>query len=139
MATENGNKRRVYLVEQGAYTYVVGQTSGNSSINDELLDASDKIDEWARYISGKKSWSSSLTLNLDNTANAKQTEFIKKLAAGQPVEIFVGTLNGDQQSDGIAGTAYVASIEDTFDNGALSTRSVNLTGNGEPTIIYPEA
>lgn len=136
---ENGNVRRVYLVEQGTSTFVVGQTSGSASINDELLEASDKTDEWARYVSGKKSWSATVGVNLDNTATAKQVEFIKSLVAGQSVEIFVGVLSGDEQSDGIAGTAYVASIEDTFDNGALSTRSINLTGNGVPTIIYPNA
>lgn len=136
---ENGNKRKLYLVEKDSTTYVVGQTSGNISLNDELLDSSDKMDEWARYISGQKAWSASVTLNLSNNANDKQVAFIKALVGGTPVDIFLGELKGDKQSDGVAGSAMVASVEDTFDKGALAARTVNLTGNGQPTIIYPES
>ena len=136
---ENGSNRKLYLVESGKTTYVVGQTSGNLSLNDELLAASDKMDQWERYISGQKAWSASVTLNLSNNANDKQVEFIKSLKNGTPVDIFIGELKNDEQSDGTAGSAMVSSVEDTFDKGALASRTVNLTGNGEPTIIYPSA
>lgn len=134
---ENGNVRRVYLVEEQVNTYVIGQTSGSSSVNDELIDASDKTDEWARYVSGKKSWSATLGVTLDNSATAKQREFLTSLVEGTKVRVFVGVLKEDQQSDGIVGEAWVASIEDTFDNGSLSSRSINLTGDGKPTFINP--
>ena len=136
---ENGSNRKLYLVKNDSTTYVVGQTSSNLSLNDELLAASDKMDQWERYISGQKSWSASVTLNLSNNANDKQVEFIKSLVAGTPVDIFIGELKENVQSDGVAGSAMVASVEDTFDKGALAARTVTLTGNGEPTIIYPEA
>lgn len=136
---ENGSNRKLYLVKDDSTTYVVGQTSSNLSLNDELLDASDKMDQWTKYISGQKSWSSSVTLNLNNNATAKQVDFIKALVAGTEVGIFVGELKNDKQSDGVAGNAMVASVEDTYDKGALAARTVNLTGNGQPTIIYPEA
>lgn len=134
---ENGNVRRVYLVEEQVNTYVIGQTSGSSSVNDELIDASDKTDEWARYVSGKKSWSATLGVTLDNSATAKQREFLTSLVEGTKVKVFVGVLKEDQQSDGIVGEAWVASIEDTFDNGSLSSRSINLTGDGKPAFINP--
>ena len=134
---ENGNVRRVYLVEEQVNTYVIGQTSGSSSVNDELIDASDKTDEWARYVSGKKSWSATLGVTLDNSATAKQREFLTSLVEGTKVKVFVGVLKEDRQSDGIVGEAWVASIEDTFDNGSLSSRSINLTGDGKPTFINP--
>lgn len=134
---ENGNVRRVYLVEEQVNTYVIGQTSGSSSVNDELIDASDKTDEWARYVSGKKSWSATLGVTLDNSATAKQREFLTSLVEGTKVKVFVGVLKEDQQSDGIVGEAWVASIEDTFDNGSLSSRSINLTGDGKPIFINP--
>lgn len=134
---ENGNVRRVYLVEEQVNTYVIGQTSGSSSVNDELIDASDKTDEWARYVSGKKSWSATLGVTLDNSATAKQREFLTSLVEGTKVNVFVGVLKENQQSDGIVGEAWVASIEDTFDNGSLSSRSINLTGDGKPTFINP--
>ena len=136
---ENGSNRKLYLVKDDTTTYVVGQTSSNLSMNDELLDASDKMDQWTKYISGQKSWSASVTLNLNNNATAKQVDFIKALVAGTEVGIFVGELKNDKQSDGVAGNAMVASVEDTYDKGALAARTVNLTGNGQPTIIYPEA
>lgn len=137
MAAENGNRRKVYLVEDNTNTYVVGQTSGGFSLNDELLDASDKIHEWAEYISGKKAWSATLGVNLDNTASAKQIKFLESLVEGTKVKVFIGVLDSDQQSDGILGEAYVASVEDTFDNGAVSSRSISLTGTGVATIIKP--
>ena len=136
---ENGSNRKLYLVESGKTTYVVGQTSGNLSLNDELLEASDKMDKWARYISGQKAWSASVTLNLRTNATDTQIAFIESLVAGTSVDIFIGELKGSEQSDGTAGSAMVSSVEDTFDKGALASRTVNLTGNGEPTIIYPSA
>lgn len=137
MAAENGNRRKVYLVEDNTNTYVVGQTSGGFSLNDELLDVSEKTHEWAEYISGKKAWSATLGVNLDNTASAKQIEFLDSLVKGTKVKVFIGVLSSDQQSDGILGEAYVANVEDTFDNGAVSSRSISLTGTGAATIIKP--
>ena len=98
---ENGSNRKLYLVKNDSTTYVVGQTSSNLSLNDELLASSDKMDQWERYISGQKSWSASVTLNLSNNANDKQVEFIKSLVAGTPVDIFLGELKENVQSDGV--------------------------------------
>jgi hypothetical protein len=134
---ENGNKRKVYLVENTTNTYVVGQTSGGFSLNDELLDASDKTHEWAEYISGKKAWSATIGVNLDNTASSMQIKFLESLVEGTKVKVFIGVLDADKQSDGILGEAFVASVEDTFDNGAISSRSITLTGTGEAIIVKP--
>ena len=127
----------MYLVENEVSTYVIGQTSGSLSLNDELIDASDKTDQWARYVSGKKAWSASLGVTLNNTVNAKQREFITSLTKGTKVKVFVGVLSENKQSDGVVGEAWVASIEDSFDNNTLSSRSITLTGDGEPTFIHP--
>lgn len=134
---ENGNKRKVYLVDDNTNTYVVGQTSGSLSVNDELLDVSDKTHEWSQYVSGKKAWSATVGVNLDNSATAHQIKFLDSLIAGTKVKVFIGVLNGDQQSDGVVGEAYVASVEDTFDNGSVSSRSINLTGVGPLTMVKP--
>ena len=134
---ENGNKRKVYLVENTTNTYVVGQTSGGFSLNDELLDASDKTHEWAEYISGKKAWSATIGVNLDNTASSMQIKFLESLVEGTKVKVFIGVLDAEKQSDGILGEAFVASVEDTFDNGAISSRSISLTGTGVATIVKP--
>lgn len=134
---ENGNKRKVYLVEDSTNTYVVGQTSGSFSLNDELLDVSDKTHEWTEYISGKKSWSATVGVTLDNSASKKQINFLESLVAGTKVKVFIGVLEGDKQSDGMIGDALVASVEDTFDNGSVSSRSINLTGVGPITMVKP--
>jgi hypothetical protein len=134
---ENGNKRKVYLVENTTNTYVVGQTSGGFSLNDELLDASDKTHEWAEYISGKKAWSATIGVNLDNTASSMQIKFLESLVGGTKVKVFIGVLDADKQSDGILGEAFVASVEDTFDNSAISSRSITLTGTGAAIIVKP--
>lgn len=134
---ENGNKRKVYLVDNDTSTYVVGQTSGSLSVNDELLDVSDKTHEWSQYVSGKKAWSATAGVNLDNSASAKQIEFLESLIAGTMVKVFIGVLESGQQSDGVVGEALVASVEDTFDNGSVSSRSINLTGVGPLTVVKP--
>lgn len=135
---ENGNIRKVYVVEDSLSTYVVGQTSASTSLTDDLIEVSDKATEWAEYISGKKSWSGSLSLNLDNSATAHQIKFVEALTKGTKVKIFVGILKENAQSDGIVGDAWVASVEDTSDNHAIVSRSVSFTGNGEPTIVKPQ-
>ena len=135
----NGNEIKLYLVDEATNTYVVGQTSVNYSLNDDLIEVSDKLTQWIEYISGRKSWSASLSLNLDNTATSKQIEFVEGLQKGQKLKVFIGILKADQQSDGIAGDVWVASVENTADANAIASRSVNLTGNGEPTIIKPAA
>jgi predicted secreted protein len=135
---ENGNRRKVYLVDENTNTYVVGQTSGSLSVNDELLDVSDKTHEWSQYVSGKKAWSATVGVHLDNSATAHQISFLESLIAGQMVKVFTGVLDGDQQSDGVVGEALVASVEDTFDNGSTSSRSINLTGIGPLTVVKPD-
>lgn len=134
---ENGNSRKLYIVDVATSTYVVGQTSVNTSLTNDLIETSDKLTEWTTYISGKKSWSASVSLNLDNSATSKQIAFVEGLTKGQKVKVFIGVLSEDQQSDGIVGEAWVASVEDTSDNHAISSRSVSLTGDGEPTIVKP--
>lgn len=136
---QNGNEIRLYLVDSNTNTYVVGQTSANYNLNDDLIEVTDKLTQWKEYISGGKSWSASLSLNLDNSATAQQIEFVKSLKKGQKLTVFIGVLKDNQQSDGIAGEVWVASVDNTADNNAIASRSVNLTGNGEPTIIEPAA
>ena len=133
----NGNEIKLYLVNESTNTYVVGQTSVNYSLNDDLIEVSDKLTQWIEYISGRKSWSASLSLNLDNSATAKQIEFVNGIEKGQKLKVFIGILKAEQQSDGIAGDVWVTSVENTADANSVASRTVSLTGNGEPTIIKP--
>lgn len=133
----NGSEIKLYLVNEETNTYVVGQTSADYNLNDDLLEVTDKMAQWKEYISGGKSWSASLTLNLDNSATSKQIEFVKALTQGQKLTVFIGILKENQQSDGIAGEVWVASVDNTGDANSVASRSVTLTGNGKPTPIYP--
>lgn len=135
---ENGNVRKLYLVDTETNTFVVGQTSVNTSLTNDLIETSDKLTEWTTYISGKKSWSASVSLNLSNNATDKQIAFVEGLTKGQKVKVFIGVLSANEQSDGIAGEAWVAQVDDTADNHAITSRSVTLTGDGEPTIVKPQ-
>jgi hypothetical protein len=135
---QNGNTRKLYLVDTATNTYVVGQTSVNTSLTNDLIETSDKLTEWTTYISGKKSWSATVSLNLDNTATAKQLAFVEGLTEGKKVKVFIGVLNSNEQSDGIAGEAWVAQVDDTADNHAIASRSITLTGDGEPTVVKPQ-
>lgn len=135
---ENGNVRKLYLVDTNTNTFVVGQTSVNTSLTNDLIETSDKLTEWTTYISGKKSWSASVSLNLSNNATDKQIAFVEGLTKGQKVKVFIGVLSANEQSDGIAGEAWVAQVDDTADNHAITSRSVTLTGDGEPTIVKPQ-
>lgn len=135
---EIGNKRKVYLVDDTTNTYVVGQTSGSISLNNELVDSSDKSSEWAEYISGQKSWSITVAVNLDNSATANQVKFLESLIEGTRVKVFIGVLSADQQSDGFVGEAMVASVEDSYDKGSISSRSISLTGTGAIAMVKPK-
>src|SRR5574344_1534388 len=133
----NGSNRKVYLVSNTTYTAIVGETANSMDLSHNLMEVSDKTDEWAEYISGAKSWSASLDVNLDNTATERQVEFLRSLVAGSQVNVFIGAMNGAEAADGIAGTAYIASIKDTNNRAAVASRSISLTGNGAPVIVYP--
>ena len=135
----NGNELKLYLVDDTTNTYVVGQTSTNYTLNDELIEVSDKLTQWIEYVSGRKSWSASLSLNLDNSATAQQIKLVEALTKGQRLHVFIGILKDNQQSDGIAGEVWVASVENTGDANSIASRSVTLTGNGEPIIVKPAA
>lgn len=136
---EIGNRRKVYLVDSTTSTYVVGQTSGSLSLNNELVDSSDKSSEWAEYISGQKSWSITLAVNLDNSATSHQIKFLESLMDGSKVKVFIGVLEKNTQSDGFVGEAMVASVEDSHDKGAIASRNITLTGTGPLTMVTPTA
>jgi hypothetical protein len=107
-------------------------------LNNELVDSSDKSSEWAEYISGQKSWNITVAVNLDNSATANQVKFLESLIEGTKVKVFIGVLSADQQSDGFVGEAMVASVEDSYDKGSISSRSISLTGTGAITMVKPK-
>lgn len=135
-----GNKNKFYVKIGTAttYTWLTGEQSNNVNRTQEAIEVSDKSTAWAQFIAGKKGATIDATIFADNSDSAQQ-EVLKGLYNGTKVKFFVGQLSTDTTpapSDGEVGEAIVTSIGDTNDFGAVSSRNVSLTVDGELTH-YP--
>lgn len=135
-----GNKNKFYVKIGTAttYTWLTGEQSNNVNRTQEAIEVSDKSTAWAQFIAGKKGATIDATIFADNSDTAQQ-EVLKGLYNGTKVKFFVGQLSTDTTpapSDGEVGEAIVTAIGDTNDFGAVSSRNVSLTVDGELTH-YP--
>lgn len=135
-----GNKNKFYVKigTPTSYTWLTGEQSNNVNRTQEAIEVSDKSTAWAQFIAGKKGATIDATIFADNSDTAQQ-EVLKGLYNGTNVKFFVGQLSTDTTpapSDGEVGEAIVTSIGDTNDFGAVSSRNVSLTMDGELTH-YP--
>lgn len=135
-----GNKNKFYVKigTPTSYTWLTGEQSNNVNRTQEAIEVSDKSTAWAQFIAGKKGATIDATIFADNSDTAQQ-EVLKGLYNGTNVKFFVGQLSTDTTpapSDGEVGEAIVTSIGDTNDFGAVSSRNVSLTVDGELTH-YP--
>ena len=90
---ENGSKRKVYVVTTGTpdvNTAIGGEMSNSVTINNTIIDISDKDSAWAENISGQKSWSVSASFNIVKGATGEQKKIFDKLVSGEKVKIFIG-------------------------------------------------
>lgn len=137
MAT-TGNLRKFYLKGSGspAYTWLAGEQSNSFNRSAETIEVSDKSTEWAQFLSGKKSATADVTVNLDDTATTEQHKMLQSFYKGQEVECFVGTISGEPASgtpsEGDAFTAIITACNDTNDNYAVASRSFSLQVTGKP-------
>lgn len=125
-----GNKMRAYIrPDSGDYTWLTGEQSNSVSRNAEAIEVSDKSNEWAQNIAGKKSWSMSVTVFAKNDDTVQMKAF-NALEMGTEVSVFVGELSSQTLSSGDAGTGIITSISDTNDMGSARTRTIEITGTG---------
>ncbi len=135
---ENGSKRKVYVVTTGTpdvNTAIGGEMSNSVTINNTIIDISDKDSDWAENISGQKSWSVSASFNIVKGATGEQKKIFDKLVSGEKVKIFIGELDGTTQEDGWVGEALIESMSESNEKDASVTREVSFTGTGALTQI----
>lgn len=127
-----GNKNKLYLTTGSSYTFVKGETNSSLNLSQDMVETSDKESRWKKYIAGLIGGTVDATLYADEGADSPQATLLKALHEGTEVQCFLGDLgSGDTPVDGDAFTALVASINSTYDNGAVISRSVSLQITGE--------
>lgn len=133
MAKVLGNARRCYI-GSGAGVWLAGEQSNSININGNLVETSDKSTTWQSFIQGIKGATATVTVHAD-TSSTEQTALLTALTTGDTVHVFIGTpASGNDSATGYAFDALVASIDETNDNGAVASRTINLTANGAVTI-----
>lgn len=138
---ENGNKKKTYLTDglgTGTHTWVAGETSSNLSLQRNMIETSDKSSDCANYIAGRLSGTSSVTVNLDETATESQIKMVKSFYNGQKIFVFQGELDGTGKTPA-KGTAYealVSGLDRDFPDDAVVTATFNLQICGKP-VEYP--
>ena len=137
-----GNARKFYLGTATAgtpptisYPWLAGEQSNNLNFAGNPIEVSDKSSAWQKFIQGIRGATADVTVYADDE-DTQQKAVIDALYAGSTVLCFVGTLSSSTPSAGFAFEAVINSIGDTNDNGAVSTRAISLSVNGEPTR-YP--
>lgn len=134
-----GNTRRAYIALGSSgtpTTWLSGEQTNSFNRTAEAIEVSDKSTSWAQFISGKKGATAEITVYTDDTADGPQYNAIKALHTGAAVRVFIGVLDNNAASEGDVFTAIVTAVSDTNDTGAVATRSISLTANGEVTH-YP--
>ena len=103
----------------------------------DMIDVSDKSTDWRQYIYGQKGATADVTVFADD---ASQKALLDALRQGETVYCFSGELDatGKTPVRGRLFEALVGSIGDTFDMGAVASRSISLTVTGAPEF-YPKA
>lgn len=138
-----GNVRKFYLTtgkSAGTFTWLKGEQNNSFNRTAEAIEVSDKSNDWAQFISGKKGATASVTVFTDDSASEPQHKMISSLHNGQPVFGFIGELSGDTGSatptEGDLFEAIITGISDTNDYGSVASRSLDLTITGAP-VHYP--
>jgi hypothetical protein len=135
-----GNKTKFYLTTaggNGTFTWLVGEQNHSFNETADMIDVSDKSTDWRQYIYGQKGATADVTVFADDDS---QKALLDALRQGQTVYCFSGELDatGKTPVRGRLFEALVGSIGDTFDMGAVASRSISLTVTGAPEF-YPKA
>lgn len=134
-----GNERCFYLttgLTGGTYTWLKGEQNNSFNRSVEAIEVSDKSNDWAKFIPGKKGATASATVFTDDSADGPQHKMLSSLHTGQTVFGFIGELSITTPTEGDVFEAVITAISDTNDYGAVASRSIDMTITGEPTH-YP--
>lgn len=133
----SGRARKIYLSssDKTTNTWIVGETSNSLDISRETFGGGAKEDEWDDFFAGRGSWTASASFNLDNSADKNQISLLNSLIAGTKVYLFIGTVTGGAQTEGVWGEALVTSVSESNADGSVSSRDVSFQGCGAPTKV----
>lgn len=135
MAAALGNTNKAYVKISTTYTWLGCEQNNSINRSQEAIEVSDKSTAWAQFIGGKKGATAEVTVFADNNDNG-QIAILKGLYNGATVDVFIGVISSNAPSSGEAFQAIVTGISDTNDFGAVSSRNMSLTANGE-VVHYP--
>ncbi len=133
----SGRTRKIYLSssDKSTNTWIVGETSNSLDISRETFGGGAKEDDWDDFFAGRGSWTASASFNLDNSADKNQISLLNSLIAGTEVYLFIGTVTGGAQTEGVWGKALVTSVSESNADGSVSSRDVSFQGCGAPTKV----
>lgn len=130
-----GNIMRAYIKVSSSYTWLTGEQTNSVNMSADAIEVSDKSVDWRQYIAGAKSGTIEITVFAKNDDSVQQ-EVLDSFAAGDEVDVFIGTMSTatpPAPQSGDAGKAIITAISDTNDFGAVSTRSISLQVTGALT------
>lgn len=129
-----GNKIKAFVRAESisainAFTWLGGEQSNSINRTAEAIEVSDKSDDWAQFIAGKKGATIEITVFADSE-DAAQNASITALVAGARVEYAIGDINDDEVAFGDYGHAIITAVSDTNDFGSVASRTISLTATG---------
>ena len=144
MAKTLGNHIKAYVRAEAissieAFTWLGGEQSNSVNRTAEAVEVSDKSDDWAQFIAGKKGATIEITVFADAEDDAQQAS-IEALVTGTRVEYAIGGIdeNDAEPTFGEYGHAIITAVSDTNDFGSVASRTISLTATGESTFT-PES
>lgn len=124
-----GKDRRVYLVSGSTNAVLKGEQNYSLSINNALIDTSDKDNAWDTKMASTKNWSLSVSANADTT-DTSQLAFIDGVMEGDEIEVLIGA-----DSNGYKGNGFVESVSESAERGGVVTRDFSIQGSGALTKV----
>ena len=136
-----GNYTKFYIrVSTGpdVFAWLGCETANSLNRTAEALECSDKSDDWAKYIAGKRGGTIEATAYTDNT-DTQQKTLLNGLHNGTKVWVLIGNYDEDQDflNEGDLVRGVITGISDTNDFGAVASRTFNLTLDGGITHTDP--
>ena len=131
--------RATSIDEIEVFTWLGGEQSNSVNRTAEAVEVSDKSNDWAQFIAGKKGATIEITVFADAEDDA-QLGAIKALVAGTRVEYAIGDVDTDEDEPvfGEYGFAIITAVSDTNDFGSVASRTISLTATGESEFTPEE-
>lgn len=137
-----GKDRKFYICTSASATtgtWLEGEQSNSFSRSADTIEVSDKSTVWKKFISGQKSATADVTINLDDQSTSQQHSLLQSFTGGQTVYCFVGTLStesGAAFAEGDFFEAVITAVNDNNEMAGVASRSISLQVTGAPTH-YP--